>query len=106
MKKYTLTFDGNHFLHKTLHVSGHIKDTPLNFIDDPEGDKNILLWKNVLIISVKDYDKISYNQHKNLPWEREAVSNEKLVSNFYRSKYMKNLKGKDANIDFMFIVGR
>jgi len=44
--KYTLVFDANFFLHKTFFIAQKIKKgKPLNFIDDYEGDKNILLWK-------------------------------------------------------------
>jgi 5'-3' exonuclease len=46
--KYTVVFDGNHFLHKTLHVVNKIaaqEGRTFNFIDDPEADKNLLLWK-------------------------------------------------------------
>lgn len=44
--KYTLVFDGNFFLHKTFFVGQKIKTgKPFNFIDEPEADKNLLLWK-------------------------------------------------------------
>jgi len=44
--KYTLIFDGNFFLHKTFFIGGKIKSgKPFNFIDEPEEDKNLLLWK-------------------------------------------------------------
>ena len=46
--KYTLIFDGNHFLHKTLHICKKIaaqENRTFNFFDDPEADKNLLLWK-------------------------------------------------------------
>lgn len=44
--KYTLVIDGNFFLHKTFFVGHRIKQgKPFNFIDEPEADKNLLLWK-------------------------------------------------------------
>jgi 5'-3' exonuclease len=44
--KYTLIFDGNFWLHKTYFIGQRIKQgKPFNFIDEPEADKNLLLWK-------------------------------------------------------------
>ena len=44
--KYTLIFDGNFWLHKTFFIGAKIKTgKPFNFIDEPEEDKNLLLWK-------------------------------------------------------------
>ena len=44
--KYTLIFDGNFWLHKTFFIGQKIKQgKPFNFIDEPEADKNLLLWK-------------------------------------------------------------
>jgi 5'-3' exonuclease len=44
--KYTLVFDANFFLHKTYFIGQKIKTgKPFNFIDEPESDKNLLLWK-------------------------------------------------------------
>ena len=48
MRRYTLIVDGNYFLHKTFFISGKIKsrkDGPLNFIDDPQKDADLLAWK-------------------------------------------------------------
>lgn len=44
--KYTLLFDANFWLHKTFFIGQKIKQgKPFNFIDEPEQDKNLLLWK-------------------------------------------------------------
>jgi len=44
--KYTLIFDGNFWLYKTFFIGQKIKTgKPFNFIDEPEADKNLLLWK-------------------------------------------------------------
>lgn len=44
--KYTLIVDGNFFLHKTYFIGQKIKSNgAFNFIDEPEADKNLLLWK-------------------------------------------------------------
>ena len=44
--KYTLIFDGNFWLHKTYFIGQKIKTgKPFNFIDEPDADKNLLLWK-------------------------------------------------------------
>jgi 5'-3' exonuclease len=44
--KYTLIFDGNFWLHKTYFIGQRIKTgKPFNFVDEPEADKNLLLWK-------------------------------------------------------------
>ncbi len=49
MKKSTMLFDGNHFLHRALGVAGNAKHAEcgqqLDFIGDPEGDKRMLLSK-------------------------------------------------------------
>lgn len=47
--KYTLIFDGNFWLHKTFYIGAKIKTgKPFNFIDEPEADKNLLIWKLAL----------------------------------------------------------
>jgi len=55
--KYTLLFDGNFFLNKVFAVAQKIKFTSskkvLNFIDEPDDDKNILLWKLALDFSAE-----------------------------------------------------
>lgn len=44
--KYALIFDGNFWLHKTFFIGQKIKQgKPFNFIDEPEEDRNLLLWK-------------------------------------------------------------
>jgi 5'-3' exonuclease len=44
--KYTLIFDGNFWLHKTFFIGQKIKQgKPFNFIDEPDADRNLLLWK-------------------------------------------------------------
>lgn len=86
-----------HVLHEFTHIKQKIKK-------ELKAEKSLLLWKNTPIISVKDYNKITFDHHKNLPWEAEARHNENLVSNFYRSRYMQNLKGKDATIDYIFMT--
>lgn len=46
MSKYTIVIDANFFLHKTYSIGEKIKTgKPFNFIDEPEADKNLLLWK-------------------------------------------------------------
>ena len=48
MRRYTLVVDGNYFLHKTFFISGKIKSrkgAPLNFIDEPEKDADLLAYK-------------------------------------------------------------
>jgi len=52
--KYTLIFDGNFWLHKTYFIGQKIKQgKPFNFIDEPEADKNLLLWKLVVDFSAE-----------------------------------------------------
>ena len=52
--KYTLIFDGNFWLHKTYFIGQKIKQgKPFNFIDEPEADKNLLLWKLALDFSAE-----------------------------------------------------
>ena len=52
--KYTLIFDGNFWLHKTYFIGQKIKQgKPFNFIEEPEADKNLLLWKLALDFSAE-----------------------------------------------------
>jgi 5'-3' exonuclease len=52
--KYTLIFDGNFWLHKTYFIGQKIKQgKPFNFIEEPEEDKNLLLWKLALDFSAE-----------------------------------------------------
>lgn len=46
MKKYSLIFDGNFWLIKTFNICQRIKQGKgMNFINNPEEDKQFLLWK-------------------------------------------------------------
>lgn len=54
MKKASLIIDGNFFLFKTFHICQKIKSgKPLNFIDEPEIDKQVILWKIALDFSAE-----------------------------------------------------
>jgi hypothetical protein len=46
MKKFSLVFDANFWLMKTFNICQKIKQGKgMNFINEPEEDKQFLLWK-------------------------------------------------------------
>jgi len=54
MNKYTLLIDGNFWLMKSFHICQKIKTgKALNFIDEPEIDKQVILWKMSLDFSAE-----------------------------------------------------
>lgn len=72
MKKTSLVIDGNFWLFKTFHICQKIKSgKQLNFIDEPEVDKQVVLWKMSLDFSaeIKRFssiiDKIVYTVDQN-----------------------------------------
>lgn len=72
MKKVTIIIDGNFWLMKSFHICQKIKSgKPLNFIDEPEVDKQVVLWKMSLDFSaeIKRFssviDKIVYTVDQN-----------------------------------------
>lgn len=80
MKKYSLILDGNFWLFKTFHICQKIKTgKPLNFIDEPEVDKQVILWKLSLDFSAEIrrfspvIDKIIYTVDQN-SWRKTYES--------------------------------
>lgn len=71
----------------------------------PSDDWKSLLWKDDFEISVIEYKKVMKKgpeQYNLLPWEVEAIRNQKdksLLDKFLQSSYLKDLKGSDVTID-------
>jgi hypothetical protein len=65
-------------------------------------DEKSLLWKGKEFITVKEYSKITdLSIHKKLPWEKEAYEmQEKLPNLFQKSKFLEDIIGKNATLDF------
>jgi 5'-3' exonuclease len=61
--KYTILIDGNFMLHKTFHVAKNISKSKFDFIEDPKGDRNLLLWKLAMDFSseIKRFDSLIDN---------------------------------------------
>lgn len=89
---------------KTLiHELTHIKQVSKRELKPSEDWKSIL-WKDNFEITVKEYNKLDLKSYMDLPWEKEAHSNmsdDSLIDEFLSSKYFKDLKGKDLNLDFI-----
>lgn len=87
--KYTIVFDGNHFLHKTMHVVSKIVEQEgriFNLIDDPAADKNTLLWKLSMDFAseIKKFTDISENVVYCIDsgsWRKQYFTEEHLDSN-------------------------
>ena len=88
-------------LGKIGHEFTHIAQFLRGDFDYSNDEKN-LLWKGKEFISVKDYSKItSLGEHKKLPWEKEAYAQQEILpKKFKESKFLNDLMGKDATLDF------
>lgn len=67
-----------------------------------EGD--MITWNGKPHISVSEYNSMSYNTYKELPWEREAIKNSKnksIYNDFMRSDYYTNMRGLDPMVDYI-----
>ncbi len=80
MTRSTLVCDGNFWLMKSFHICQKIKiGKPLNFIDEPEIDKQVVLWKMSLDFSaeIKRFssviDKIVYTVDQN-SWRKRYAA--------------------------------
>lgn len=88
-----------------IHELTHVKQVSKGELK-PASDWKSIIWKDDYEISVKDYKKIMKDVYKyrELPWEIEAYKNmadSSLHDKFFQSEYWKNLKGKDATLDFV-----
>lgn len=107
--KFTLHFNPNQstlYLIKTLiHELTHINQVVKGELR-PNDTWDKILWKDDFSITLKEFRKTTKNfkEYSNLPWEVEAYKNQKdksLLNKLLRSSYWKELKGKDATLDFI-----
>jgi len=107
-KKYKIVVENNIFrvLNSLAHEFTHIvqvMDKRLNYGFDKDKIKYVT-WKNKNFISVDEYSKFTsddWNIYKNLPWEKEAIANQKSYPKlFKKSELYAKLKGKDKNLDY------
>jgi hypothetical protein len=87
-------------LHELTHVKQVVKRELL-----PNKDYTAILWKGKEYIDAKEYGKLmksDISAYRNLPWEIEADTNMTgLYPMFINSKHWKDLKGKDATLDYI-----
>lgn len=107
--KFNLTFDPNQtylgIIKSLIHELTHVKQVSNGELK-PREDYKAILWKDNYEISAKDYNKLTndYAKYNNLPWEKEAYKNMEDISlrnKLFNSPYWLDLKGKDANVDFI-----
>lgn len=106
--KFYLHFNPNQsypFIIKALiHELIHVKQVSKNELL-PNKDYTAILWKGDEYIKAKDYNKLMKSnvaEYNKLPWEVEANNAMKdLYTPFINSKYWKELKGKDTNLDYI-----
>jgi hypothetical protein len=105
--KFTLHFNSNQGFNQVIksliHELTHIKQVSNGELK-PSDDYKSVIWKENFIISVKEYYKLGKNieEYKKIPWETEAYDNMGvLYDDYINSKYWKDLKGIDYNLDFI-----
>jgi len=107
--KFTMHFNPNagykKIIKSLIHELTHIKQVSKKELR-PAPDYKSILWKDEFSLPVRDYNKIikNFENYAKLPWEAEAYKNmndDSLLNEFFNSDYWKNLKGKDANLDFI-----
>ena len=107
--KFTLHFNPNKtylgIIKALIHELTHIRQVSKGELR-PRSDWKGILWKDDYEISVLEYKKImrDFNKYKELPWEQEAYGNmldTSLIEKLFNSSYWKQLKGKDATLDFI-----
>jgi hypothetical protein len=101
--KYKIVVENIHFgiLGKIGHEFTHIKQYckgEFNFTEDYK----TFIWKGKENMTVKEYNEItSYEEFKKIPWETEAYKmQEELPVLYKKSKFYKEILGKDATLDF------
>ena len=83
--------------HEFTHIAQFLRGD-LNYTKDEKS----LLWKGKEFITIKEYSKISdMNEHKKLPWEKEAYAQQDILpGKFKESKFLNDIIGQDASLDF------
>jgi hypothetical protein len=106
--KFYLHFNPNQsykrIIQSMIHELTHVKQVSKSELL-PNKDYTSILWKGKEFIDAKEYGKLmksDISAYRNLPWEMEADTNMTgLYSMFINSKHWKDLKGKDATLDYI-----
>ncbi len=80
--------------HELTHVLQYVRGD-LSF----KGDT--FIWKGKPAIKAVDYNKLSHAQYAKLPWELEAIKNQKTKGREFVSTRLKDLKGRDPTLDYI-----
>jgi len=96
--EHTLTGVLGKIGHEFTHINQFLKGD-LNYSED----EKFIIWKKKEFMTVKEYAKINdFNTYSKIPWEKEAYKmQDKLPPLFFKSKYYKDLKGKDTTLDYL-----
>jgi len=107
LNKFTLHYNPSQgytmIIQSLIHELTHVKQISNKELQ-PSSDYKSIIWKGSPYITVKELNKSmkSINDYMNLPWEKEAYGNmKKLYPKFIKSKYFKNLRGKNATLDYI-----
>ena len=106
--KFYLHFNPNQsykrIIQSMIHELTHVKQVSKSELL-PNKDYTSILWKGKEYIDAKEYGKLmksDISAYRYLPWEMEADTNmTSLYSMFINSKHWKDLKGKDATLDYI-----
>lgn len=84
--------------HEFTHIYQYLNNS-LSF----SSDEKYLMWNGKDFMSIKEYNSITnFQEYKKIPWEAESYKMQnKLPNLFKKSKYYKDLKGKDISLDFL-----
>ena len=106
--KFYLHFNPNQsytrIIQSMIHELTHVKQVSKRELL-PNKDYTAIMWKGKEHINAKNYNKLmksNIGEYIKLPWEVEANKNmNNLYTPFINSKYWKELKGKDATLDYI-----
>ena len=108
LNKFTLHWNPNQsyssIIQSLIHELTHVKQISKKELQ-PAKDYKSLYWKGKKFISVRDYNKLMKKDargYMKLPWEMEAETNmSNLYKVFLKSKYWKELRGKNTTLDYI-----
>lgn len=105
--KFTVHFNPNATFYtiitSLIHELTHVKQVVKGELKPAEDYKSII-WNDDYVLTVREYNKAmkNFKTYSELPWEAEAYANMKpMHDEFISSKYWLDLKGRDANLDFI-----
>ena len=62
----------------------------------------VIFWHGEPFISHSAYLRSNREAYYNFPWEVEAYENMKLLPDFHKSPHLRNLRGSNPTLDYMF----